>query len=166
MSTPYLGEVRIVSFNFAPRGWAACNGQLLSINQNQALFAILGTTYGGNGVETFALPNLQGCTPMHFGPGFNLGQVGGEATHTLNISEIPAHTHTPQASSAMNTLAGITGGNRWGASGANPYAATSNAAMLSASIQPAGGGQPHENMPPYLVLNFIIALEGIFPTPN
>src|SRR6267378_8358557 len=104
MSTPFMGEIKFVSFNFAPKGWAMCNGQLLPINQNQALFSILGTTYGGNGQTTFALPNLQGRSPVHVGNGIILGELAGEATHTLNISEIPAHNHTPVGSSAQANL--------------------------------------------------------------
>lgn len=166
MSTPYLGEIKIVSFNFPPKNWALCNGQTMAINQNQALFAILGTTYGGNGVQTFQLPNLQGRVPIDFGNGFGgsyaLGQTGGEATHTLLISEIPTHTHAPEGSSNKGS-AGIAG-NLPAANSANPYSPSGSTPMSTASITSVGGSQPHENRPPFLVLNFIIALSGIFPT--
>src|SRR5262249_27079210 len=155
MSEPFLGEIKIVSFNFPPKGWALCNGQLLPINQNQALFSILGTTYGGDGRVNFALPNLQGRSPVHVGNGIVLGETGGEQAHTLNISELPAHTHVPVGNSqAPNT--GTPVGNLWAAN-AKQYLPTPNNAMLPACIQPIGGNQPHENMSPYLVLLFIIA---------
>jgi microcystin-dependent protein len=165
MSQPFLGEIKIISWNFPPSGWAFCNGQLLPINQNQALFSILGTTYGGNGQTTFALPNLQGRTPVHVGDGIFLGESGGETAHTLNISEMPAHNHIPVASSLAPTLPGVTG-NLWATNNANPYASTANIGMNPACVTPLGGSQPHDNMSPYLVLNFIIALQGIFPSQN
>jgi microcystin-dependent protein len=166
MGTPFLSEIRIVSFNFAPKGWALCNGQLLPINQNQALFSLLGTTYGGNGQTTFALPNLQGRTPNHVGSGFTLGEAGGEIAHTLNISELPAHTHTPLGNQTNPASSSSAGGNLWGFV-PNDYAANSNgSAMNPACVTPTGGNQPHQNMSPYLVLNFIIALQGIFPSQN
>ena len=169
MSTPYIGEVKIISWNFAPNGWAFCNGQLLAINQNQALFAILGTFYGGNGTTNFALPNLQGCSPVHVGTGadgqvINLGQSGGEASHTLVIGEIPTHTHTPLGSSA--TPSGGPAGNLWAPHSSADYALTQNIQMNGACLANTGGSQPHQNMSPYLVLNFIIALSGIFPSRN
>jgi len=165
MSTPFLSEIKIISFNFPPKGWAFCNGQLLPINQNQALFSLMGTTYGGDGRVTFGLPNLQGRSPIHMGGGFTLGQIGGETAHTLNISELPAHTHTPTGSSTVGTLPSASG-NVWGSASANPYSASPNASMNPASVLPQGGSQPHENMSPYLVLNFVIALQGIFPSQN
>jgi microcystin-dependent protein len=165
MSEPFLGEIKIISWNFPPRGWAFCNGQLMAINANQALFSILGTTYGGDGRTTFGLPNFQGRVPVHVGNGIQLGERGGEATHTLNISEMPAHTHVPLASSAAPSVADPTG-NTW-PTRANAYStAGPNTSMNPADILPTGGNQPHENMPPYLVLNFIIALQGIFPSRN
>jgi microcystin-dependent protein len=164
MGTPYISEIKIVSFNFAPKGWALCNGQLLPINQNQALFSLLGTTYGGDGRVNFGLPNLQGRIPVHMGNGFTLGQQGGETAHTLNISELPAHNHVPVGSSAAPTQASAAG-NLW-ASISNLYAAASNVSMNPVSITPTGGSQPHDNMSPYLVLNFVIALQGIFPSQN
>jgi microcystin-dependent protein len=163
MSTPFLSEIKIISFNFPPKGWAFCNGQLLPINQNQALFSLLGTTYGGDGRVNFALPNLQGCIPVHEGNGFTLGQRGGETAHTLNISELPTHTHTPVGSTNSPSAASASG-NVWATFAANQYNSTQNAAMNPACITPTGGNQPHENMSPYLVLNFIIALQGIFPS--
>jgi microcystin-dependent protein len=165
MAEPFLGEVKIISWNFPPKGWAFCNGQLMPINQNQALFSILGTTYGGDGRVTFGLPNLQGRTPVHVGDGIALGELGGESTHTLNISEIPAHNHVPAGSSTVGSLTSASG-NLWGASNANPFGASSTNAMNPACVLPVGGSQPHENMSPYLVLNFIIALQGIFPSQN
>jgi microcystin-dependent protein len=165
MSEPFLGEIKIISWNFPPKGWTFCNGQLLPINQNQALFSILGTTYGGDGRVNFALPNLQGRTPVHVGDGIVLGERGGETAHTLNISELPAHNHVPVGSSNSPTLPGP-GGNLWATNPNNPFATTGGSAMSPACILPVGGSQPHENMSPYLVLNFIIALQGIFPSQN
>lgn len=163
MSEPFLAEIKILSFNFAPRGWALCNGQFLPINQNQALFALLGTTYGGNGQTTFALPDVRGRFPIHFGQGFNLGQAGGEIAHTLTISELPAHTHLPQANSNLASQ-GSPANNFWSGTGA--YAATPNTAMNAGGVLPTGGSQAHENRSPFLVLTFVIALQGIFPSQN
>lgn len=163
MSEPFLGEIRIVSFNFAPRGWAQCNAQLLPINQNQALFSLLGTTYGGNGQTTFGLPDFRGCAPIHFGNNFNLGQKGGEPTHTLTQQETPTHTHTAQASSVNGNQAV---GGLLGAAN-NVYQTVQSATTLQpATISNVGGSQAHENRMPSLVLNFVIALQGIFPSPN
>lgn len=166
MSEPFLGEVKIISWNFPPKGWAFCNGQLLPINQNQALFSILGTTYGGDGRVTFALPNLQGRMPVHVGNGIVLGELGGETAHTLNISELPAHNHVPVGSNTNPPTAPSAAGNLWSANNAKPFAASATGAMNPAGVAPTGGNQPHENMSPYLVLNFIIALQGIFPSQN
>jgi len=166
MSEPFLGELKIISWNFPPKGWALCNGQLMQINQNQALFAILGTTYGGDGRTTFGLPNLQGRTPVYVGKGVVLGELGGENTHTLNISEIPAHTHVPSASTSTSTSASP-GGNSWGNAGLASYSTSPpSAAMSPSAVTATGGNQAHENTQPYLVLNVIIALQGIFPSQN
>lgn len=165
MSEPFLSEIKIVSFNFAPKGWALCNGQLLPINQNQALFSLLGTTYGGNGQTNFALPNLQGNIPVHDGNGFTLGERGGETSHTLNISELPSHNHVPVGSSATPSL-GSPSGALWAKGNAQVFINTPNSAMNPQCVLATGGSQPHENMSPYLVLNFIIALQGIFPSQN
>jgi microcystin-dependent protein len=165
MSEPFLGEIKIISWNFPPKGWTFCNGQLLPINQNQALFSILGTTYGGDGRQTFGLPNLQGRSPMHVGNGIVLGEKGGETSHTLNISELPAHTHVPVGSGNAPTTGSATG-NVWSTFAINEYNSALDSAMNPACILPTGGNQPHENMSPYLVLNFIIALQGIFPSQN
>jgi len=165
VAEPFLAEIRIFSFNFAPQGWAMCNGQLLPINQNQALFSLLGTNYGGNGITTFALPNLQGRIPLHVGNGIVLGEFGGETSHTLSIAEIPGHTHVPVGNSgAPSSLTPAS--NVWAAGSVNEYSATENVAMSAADVLPTGGSQPHENMPPYTVLNFCIALQGIFPSQN
>jgi microcystin-dependent protein len=165
MGTPYLSEIRIVSFNFPPKGWAFCNGQTLPINQNQALFALLGTTYGGDGITTFQLPNLQARMPVHVGNGFNLGQTGGEANHTLTMTEMPSHNHQAQGSSATASSPSA-GGNTWAVSTKNPYSTTPNTTLSPATAGMTGGSQSHNNMPPYLTLNFVIALNGIFPTRN
>ncbi|HNT25531.1 MAG TPA: tail fiber protein [Anaerolineales bacterium] len=166
MSEPFLGQISIFSFNFAPRGWALCNGQLLPINQNQALFALLGTTYGGNGQTNFALPNLQGRVPLHRGEGFSQGQIVGENAHTLTLSEMPAHTHTLRASASTGDSVAPTSA-VLAAPGGQIYAPADNLTSLqAASISNIGGSQPHENRQPYLVLSFCIALQGIFPSQN
>jgi microcystin-dependent protein len=165
MSEQFLGEIRIMSFNFAPRGWALCNGQLLPINQNQALFALLGTLYGGDGRVNFALPDLQGRVPFHMGNGMVQGERGGEQTHTLAISELPAHTHVP-CGSANPAGAASPAGNLWASLSSGGYLASPNISLNPASILPTGGNQAHENMSPFLTLNFCIALQGIFPSQN
>ncbi|HEY3762543.1 MAG TPA: tail fiber protein [Verrucomicrobiae bacterium] len=165
MSSPFLSEIRIVSFGFAPKGWALCNGQLLPINQNQALFALVGTTYGGDGEINFALPNLQGRAPIHFGNGFTLGQSGGESTHTLIISETPQHTHLPLVSS--NPADQGAPSNNYFADGNQPaFDPNSTGTMNASVIGSIGGSQSHNNTPPCLTLNFVIALQGIFPSPS
>lgn len=163
MGTPYLSEIRIVSFNYAPKGWALCNGQLLPINQNQALFSLLGTTYGGDGRVNFALPDLRARTPIHMGNGHTLGERGGEASHTLSISEVPTHTHVAEAAGADATTPIPTGGVLANAN--NLYSsAQALTSLIPSTVANAGGSQPHENRQPYLALNFCIALQGIFPS--
>lgn len=165
MGQQFLGEIRVISWNFPPDGWAFCNGALLPINQYQALFSILGTTYGGNGQVNFALPNLQGRVPVHVGDGITLGESGGETTHTLSIPEMPAHAHIPVGSASLaNRVSAV--GNLWGAAASDPYSNVVSGVMNPAAVLAVGGGLPHENMSPYLVLNFIIALQGIFPAQN
>jgi microcystin-dependent protein len=164
VTEPFIGEIRVISFNFPPRGWAFCNSQLLQITQNQALFSILGTMYGGDGRTTFALPNLQGRVPLHQGSGYAVGQVGGEASHTLTQSEMPAHVHPSSAASDVTTTSPANA--VWGTSSRPTYAASPDGLMNPATVSTTGGGQPHENFPPYLVLNFVIALVGIFPSRN
>lgn len=166
MAEPFLSEIRIFSFGIVPKGWALCNGQLLPINQNQALFALLGTTYGGNGETNFALPNLQGRIPIHMGAGFFLGQAGGEYAHTISNSEMPMHNHLVSASGAAAS-SDSPAGNLWAVSNSPAYAPLPPAVTLNAAVvSSVGGSQAHENMPPYLALNFCIALQGIFPSQN
>jgi microcystin-dependent protein len=167
MSEPFLAEIKIVAFDYAPRGWAHCNGQLLAINQNQALFSLLGTTYGGNGITNFALPDFRGRTPIHFaGNQHPLGQKGGSETHTLTLNELPAHSHSIRGLSSD-------------ADRTTPAASLlAHAAIETYAVSPAtvplhsgqtsdtGGNQPHDNMQPFLALNFVIALQGIFPSQN
>jgi microcystin-dependent protein len=152
-----------MSFTFAPKGWALCNGQVLPINQNQALFALVGTTYGGDGITTFALPNLQARVPLHFSQDFALGQSGGEQTHTLTTSEVPAHTHSVTGTTAAGDSP-VPTGNFLGAADGLYAPLTSPTTLTPATVGTAGGGQPHNNLQPYLVLNFCIALSGIFPS--
>jgi microcystin-dependent protein len=167
MGSPFLGEIKIITWNFAPQGWAFCNGQFLPINQNQALFSLLGTMYGGNGQTTFALPDFRGRAPVHVGSGFTQGQAFGQSAHTLTISEMPAHTHFVQVSNSDGTDANPTGGVILSKSVANSYGAAANLSpMNAATIGNTGGSQPHTNQQPYLVLNFIIALQGVFPSRN
>ncbi|MHB8644752.1 MAG: phage tail protein [Thermomicrobiales bacterium] len=168
MGTPFLSEIRIMSFNFPPKGWAFCNGQLLPINQNQALFSLLGTTYGGNGQFTFALPNLQGKVPMHMGNGHILGASAGEVSHTLTTSEMPTHLHTASGSSGDGTQSSPTPNptiTTLASAAIQMYAAPNNLTSLNpATIATVGGSQPHLNQQPYLTLSFCIALQGIFPS--
>jgi microcystin-dependent protein len=168
MAEPFLGEIRIMSFGFPPKGWALCDGQLLPINQNQPLFSLLGTTYGGDGRVNFGLPNLQGRAPIHMGAGHTLGEGGGEQAHTLSISELTAHTHivngsTAQASTnvpdASTVLAASTPQAVYGP-------AANLVAMAPSAIGSGGGSQPHPNMQPFMVLNFAVALQGAFPSQN
>ncbi len=166
MATPFLAEIRMVAFTYAPKGWALCNGQLLPINQNQALFSLLGTTYGGNGQTTFALPDLRGRSPAHPGSEIQLGQTGGEENHTLSSSEMPAHTHAVKGDAA-DASAASPADNVWAAASSNPFSNSApDTALNPASVSTAGGSQPHTNQQPYLVVNFVIALQGIFPSRN
>ena len=167
MADPFVAEIRIFGFNFAPTGWAFCNGQLMPLSQNTALFSLLGTTYGGDGKTNFALPNLQGRAPMHPGQGpglslHDLGETCGSETVTLMESEIPAHTHTVRAAAddaAFKTAAGM-----YVAAGNAMFVTTApTRTMAPEALAVAGGGQPHNNMQPYLTLNFCIALQGVFP---
>jgi microcystin-dependent protein len=168
MGTPFMSEIKIISWNFAPKGWALCNGQFLPINQNQALFSLLGTTYGGNGQTTFALPDLRGRVPIHVGNGHVLGEKGGEESHTLVVGELPAHVHAMQASSTAGN--GAAPGGQLLAPGNSTQMYGPSSANLT-SLQPStigntGGSQAHENRQPFLVLNYIIALNGVFPSRN
>lgn len=180
MADPFLSEIRLFSFNFPPKGWAFCNGQSLPINQNQALFSLLGTTYGGNGQTTFNLPNLRGRTPIHFGNGHILGEAAGSTAVTLNIQQLPSHTHfqnartdvvpaeeanqTPQNNFLASAQLALQGGFT---SPVSLYTQPANLTALNAAcISNTGGSQPHNNMMPYLTINFCIALQGIFPSRN
>jgi microcystin-dependent protein len=172
MSTPFLAEIKIISWNYPPKGWAFCNGQFLPINQNQALFSLLGTTYGGNGQTTFALPDFRGRVPIHQGSDFKEGQAGGQEFHTVTMSEMPAHNHfvnasTAQADSAFIQTASPASSNVFGTVAGGIYGnAAALTPMLPTSVTNLGGSQPHEDRQPFLVLNFIIALLGIFPSQN
>jgi microcystin-dependent protein len=165
MAEPFMSEIRIMSFGFPPKGWALCNGALLPINQNEALFSLLGTTYGGDGRVNFGLPDLQGRTPMHMGGGHTLGERGGEQNHTLSISEIPTHVHSLVGTS-LNADAAPATGNLFG-SVTDLYTPAANLTSLEpGTVANVGGSQAHPNMQPYLTLNFSIALQGIFPSQN
>lgn len=163
MTEPFIGEIQVFPFGFAPRSWAQCNGQLLPISQNQALFSLLGTMYGGDGRTTFALPDLRGRVALGVGAGYTQGERAGEEMHTLSVSELPTHTHEANASSAPPSSANPAGA-AWANTGANSYAASADAQMAGNAVAPTGGGQPHENRSPYLTLNFCIAVQGIFPS--
>ena len=165
MAEPFLSEIRIMSFVFAPKGWALCNGQLLPINQNQALFSLLGTTFGGDGRVNFALPDLRGRIPIHVGSGHTLGERGGEQAHTLSIAELPTHTHVANGTSATGNTNIPT--DKVLAAANNLYTSPTNLTSLSpTTVTNVGGSQAHLNMQPFLTLNFCIALQGIFPSPN
>jgi microcystin-dependent protein len=165
MAEPFLSEIRIMSFIYAPVGWALCNGQFLPINQNQALFSLLGTTFGGNGQTTFALPDLRGRTPIHVGSGHTLGERGGESAHTVSIGELPTHTHVLNATSNAGTAL-VTAGNLLAKANLPAYRGPDNLVAMAPSAANVGGSQAHLNMQPFLTLSFCIALQGIFPSPN
>ena len=167
MSTPYIGEIRMVGFNFEPQGWALCDGRLLAISENDALFALIGTTYGGDGQTTFALPDLRSRFPIHQGQGpgtsnYILGENGGVEEVTLTVPRMPSHNHVPTANnSAENT---DPAGKVWGGWGDYQYSSEApSVAMATGAVRAEGGSQPHSNMPPYLAVNFVISLFGIFP---
>ena len=165
MAEPFLSEIRLMSFVFAPKGWALCNGQLMPINQNQALFSLLGTTFGGDGRVNFALPDLRGRTPIHVGSGYTLGEKGGEQAHTLSIAELPEHVHVLSATSDNATVDAPASDLL--ASGANQYLnPPPNTSLVPSSVTNVGGSQAHLNMQPFLTLSFCIALQGIFPSPT
>lgn len=164
MAEPFLSEIKIWSFDWAPRGWALCDGSQLSIAQNTALYALIGTTFGGNGTSTFNLPDLRGRTPVHMGNGVTWGQAGGEAVHTLTVSQMPAHLHQASSSTGEPSDASPIG-NTW-AQVEGGYSTTTNTVMNATALGTAGGSQPHNNMQPYFTLNFCIALQGVFPPRN
>jgi microcystin-dependent protein len=167
MAEPFLSEIRMMSFGFAPKGWALCNGQLLPINQNQALFSLLGTTFGGDGRVNFGLPDLRGRTSIHVGSGHTLGERGGEQSHTITISELPLHPHVLSGTSTNGTVQ-IPAGNLMAPTPSQAYHGPDAGLVAFApqAVSNTGGSQAHLNMQPFLVINFSIALQGIFPSPN
>jgi microcystin-dependent protein len=171
MAEPFLSEIRLMSFDFAPKGWALCNGQLLPINQNQALFSLLGTTYGGDGRVNFGLPDLRGRVPIHVGSGHTLGERGGEQAHTLSIAELPTHTHVLNASKTLGDSVNPNFSSTGHVLAQDPGKAFSATPQIPTALNPGsvtnvGGSQAHLNMQPFLTLTFCIALQGIFPSPN
>ncbi|HYA98182.1 MAG TPA: tail fiber protein [Methylomirabilota bacterium] len=165
MSSPFVGEIRMFAGNFAPAGWAFCDGSLIPISENETLFQLIGTTYGGDGENTFALPDLRGRVPVHVGPGFALGQAGGAETVTLTVSQIPAHAHVPQCSAGAGSQQSP-GGAMWASPSVGTIysSASPSLAMDPAGVGPGGGSQPHDNMIPFLAVNFILSQFGVFPT--
>jgi microcystin-dependent protein len=164
MAEPFLSEIRLMSFAFAPKGWALCNGQMLPINQNQALFSLLGTRYGGNGQTTFALPDLRGRVPIHQGRGHTLGESGGEEAHTLTASEAPPHRHRVRAGAQVTGGTAAPAGAYLGGFDNGYRAGSPDTELHASTVTSAGGGQPHTNLAPYLGLSFCIALTGIYPS--
>jgi microcystin-dependent protein len=172
VSQPYVGELRMFGGNFAPAGWAFCNGQLVPISQNETLFQVIGTTYGGDGQNTFGLPDLRGRRPVHQGLSLNgtsypIGQAGGVETVTLTLNQVPVHTHAPQAVAEAGSLSAPAGAT-WAQWSNNPYALSGSPTVQMAgnALGATGGGQPHDNLPPYLAVSYIISLFGIFPSQN
>jgi microcystin-dependent protein len=164
MSQPYIGEIRMFGGNFAPQGWAFCDGSVLNIADNTTLFTLIGTTYGGDGQQTFALPDLRSRIPAHVGPSYSMGQAFGEETVRLTVSQLPAHTHVPQAGNSTGDKS-TPAANVWAASALHQFSSAAPTVTLDpAAVGVAGGSQPHDNMSPYLVINFIISLFGIFPS--
>jgi microcystin-dependent protein len=168
MAEPFIGQISLFAFAFAPRNWAFCNGQTMSIAQNQALFSLLGTTFGGNGQSTFGLPNLQGRANVSSGPNFSQGQIGGEEMHTLTTAETPAHTHSANGTTLSTNTVNTPTGTLLNSPSPNLYTnqITNLVALQPTTIANAGGSQPHENRQPYTVVNFCIALQGLFPSRN
>ena len=166
MAEPFLAEIRVMSFDFAPKGWALCDGQLLPINQNQALFSLLGTTFGGDGRVNFGLPDLRARTPIHFGNAHTLGERGGEQNHTLSTPELPGHTHSVRVSSSATGGTASPNGNYLGGANNAYHAPFSPTTLVADTVTTVGGSQAHLNTQPFLTLNFSIALQGIFPSQN
>jgi len=166
MATPFIGEIRLVGFNFAPNGWAFCDGSILPISGNDVLYILIGTTYGGDGVNTFALPDLRGRVPVHQGSGFVIGQLAGTETVTLTANQLPAHSHLLQGSTDGGTSIDPTGNVLATTSTAKVYSAPTSVVGMQSSTTPAGNNQPHLNMQPYLCASFIISLFGVFPSQN
>jgi microcystin-dependent protein len=167
MAEPFLAEIRLMSFSFAPRGWALCDGQLLPINQNQALFSLMGTTFGGNGQTNFGLPDNRGRTPIHMGKGHTIGERGGEQAHALTVNEMPTHSHGLNGTSANASTNIPDGASQWADS--SPNKAYNNSeqnfgTMSGGTLSNTGGSQAHQNMQPYLTISFCVALQGIFPS--
>ena len=165
MSEPFIGEIRLVGFNFAPVGWAFCDGSVVPIDQNSTLFALIGTTYGGDGQQTFALPNLLGRTPIHFNSSFPLSSLGGLESVILTTPQLPQHSHPLAASTAPATTTAASG-NLLSGSAATVYVAPTAVAATGAVTTLTGSNQPHDNMAPYLCVNFVISLFGVFPSQN
>jgi microcystin-dependent protein len=165
MSTPYIGEIRIFAGNFAPNGWLFCDGSLLPISQYDTLFQLIGTTFGGDGQQTFQLPDLRGRVPLNQGSGFVMGQAGGQELVTLTTSQLPSHTHVAAGSSVPGNADSPAGANAWAAVATPLYGAVApNASMNASALAATGGNQPHDNMPPFVGINFIISLFGVFPS--
>lgn len=166
MGQPYVGEIRMFGGSFPPNGWAFCDGGIIAISENDVLYTLIGTTYGGDGQETFGLPDLRGRLPVHQGPGFTIGQAAGTEQETLNTQQMPVHNHPALAQSQSGNQPGP-GNGIWAASTLNQFSTNNgNTPMGNACLQPAGGSQPHDNMMPFLVVSFIISLYGVFPTQN